>query len=137
MELDPFGLDAPDKQGWSIAACALGAGDDEPEAPDQPPEPFALLEMGCAEGMRGRCDPLPLPPGGMRCEFTRLYPTLTPAATSATIAAGSIVPDRIPRPRAVLPTEFRSPMLLSATSGLTPPLVMDGIWRNGGAARGP
>jgi hypothetical protein len=62
--------------------------------------------------MRGRAGPLPLPPGGMFCEFTRPYPTLTLAMV---VAAGSRSPAQPHVPYGIsqtfcpLPTEFRSP----------------------------
>jgi hypothetical protein len=45
----------------------------------KPAGQLGLLEMDCDEGVRGRTGPLPLPPGGMFCEFTRPYPTLAVA----------------------------------------------------------
>jgi hypothetical protein len=65
-------LAAPDDQVCSDSRLAAGSG----KRPfwREPAGQFGRFETDEAEGVRGPAGPLPLPPGGMLCEFTRPTP---------------------------------------------------------------
>jgi hypothetical protein len=75
MGRDPLGLAIPRAGSESASSAGGGA---RPFC-GKPAGQLGLLEMDGDEGVRGRTGPLPLPPGGMFCEFTRPYPTLAVA----------------------------------------------------------
>ena len=70
--------------------CAAGAGG----RPVRPAGQCGAIRIGpdrtrpAGEERAGRAGPLPLPPGGMFCEFTRPYPAQTPAMAAAAGFAG-------------------------------------------------
>jgi hypothetical protein len=107
MGRDPFCLALPRAGAESASSSAGGV---RPFC-GKPAGQLGLLEMDGEEGVRGRTGPLPLPLGGMFCEFTRPYPTLPVAmmAGRAPSPGTSHMPHGISQTFHPLPTEFHRP----------------------------
>jgi hypothetical protein len=82
-DFHPFGLAEPGERAGAESAPLKGGG----KRPfcGKPAGQSGRFETEGFAGMRGRAGPLPLPPGGMLCEFTRPYPALTLAMVTLTM----------------------------------------------------
>jgi hypothetical protein len=71
-DFHPFGLAEPGERAGAESAPLTGGG----KRPfcGKPAGQSGRFETEGFAGMRGRAGPLPLPPGGMLCEFTRPTP---------------------------------------------------------------